>query len=69
MARRAIAYALRAVLPLRRYCYTHGIIRDCACNIFAICYKQRGKDMSDTVSRSWFAVVPYPDKHGYSGTP
>ena len=25
--------------------------------------------MSDTVSRSWFAVFPYPEKHGYSGSP
>jgi hypothetical protein len=23
----------------------------------------------DTVSRSWFAVFPYPEQHGYSGTP
>lgn len=23
----------------------------------------------DTVSRSWFAVFPYPEKHGYEGTP
>lgn len=27
------------------------------------------KDMADTVSRSWFAVFPYPEKHGYSGSP
>lgn len=25
--------------------------------------------MADTVSRSWFAVFPYPEKHGYSGLP
>lgn len=25
--------------------------------------------MSDTVSRSWFAVFPYPEQHGYTGTP
>lgn len=25
--------------------------------------------MADTVSRSWFAVFPYPEKHGYTGTP
>lgn len=23
----------------------------------------------DTVSRSWFAVFPYPEQHGYSGSP
>jgi len=23
----------------------------------------------DTVGRSWFAVFPYPEKHGYSGSP
>ena len=25
--------------------------------------------MKDTVSRSWFAVFPYPEQHGYTGTP
>ena len=25
--------------------------------------------MSDTVSRSWFAVFPNPEQHGYQGTP
>lgn len=25
--------------------------------------------MADTVSRSWFAVFPYPEEHGYEGTP
>ena len=25
--------------------------------------------MADTVSRSWFAVFPYPEQHGYTGTP
>ena len=31
---------------------------------------QGGREMAqDTVSRSWFAVFPYPEKHGYVGTP
>ncbi len=25
--------------------------------------------MADTVSRSWFAVFPNPEQHGYTGTP
>ena len=25
--------------------------------------------MADTVSRSWFAVFPNPEQHGYEGSP
>lgn len=25
--------------------------------------------MADTVSRSWFAVFPNPEQHGYDGSP
>ena len=25
--------------------------------------------MADTVSRSWFAVFPNPEQHGYNGSP
>lgn len=30
---------------------------------------QERRGMADTVSRSWFAVFPYPEQHGYTGTP